>query len=122
MSGNTFGKLFCVTSYGESHGKSIGCIIDGCPPGIKIDTEMIQIDLDRRKPGTSRHVTQRSLGLSTGSRSPPEGEAFRRRRSTLMEDSQACMLSDSGSCPKEHVRAQSKGHSQRNPQTNNGPP
>ena len=42
MSGNTFGKLFCVTSYGESHGKSIGCIIDGCPPGIKIDTDMIQ--------------------------------------------------------------------------------
>ena len=59
MSGNTFGKLFCVTSYGESHGKSIGCIIDGCPPGIKIDTDMIQKDLDRRKPGTSRHVTQR---------------------------------------------------------------
>ena len=59
MSGNTFGKLFCVTSYGESHGKSIGCVIDGCPPGIKIDTDMIQKDLDRRKPGTSRHVTQR---------------------------------------------------------------
>ena len=59
MSGNTFGKLFCVTSFGESHGKSIGCIIDGCPPGIKIDTDMIQKDLDRRKPGTSRHVTQR---------------------------------------------------------------
>lgn len=59
MSGNTFGKLFCVTSYGESHGKSIGCIIDGCPPGIKIDADMIQKDLDRRKPGTSRHVTQR---------------------------------------------------------------
>ena len=59
MSGNTFGKLFCVTSYGESHGESIGCIIDGCPPGIKIETDMIQKDLDRRKPGTSRHVTQR---------------------------------------------------------------
>ena len=59
MSGNTFGKLFCVTSYGESHGKSIGCVIDGCPPGVKIDTDMIQKDLDRRKPGTSRHVTQR---------------------------------------------------------------
>jgi len=59
MSGNTFGKLFCVTSYGESHGKSIGCIVDGCPPGVKIDTDMIQKDLDRRKPGTSRHVTQR---------------------------------------------------------------
>ena len=52
MSGNTFGKLFCVTSYGESHGKSIGCIVDGCPPGVKIDTDMIQKDLDRRKPGT----------------------------------------------------------------------
>ena len=49
MSGNTFGKLFCVTSYGESHGKSIGCIVDGCPPGVKIDTDMIQKDLDRNK-------------------------------------------------------------------------
>lgn len=59
MSGNTFGKLFCVTSFGESHGPAIGCIIDGCPPGIELSVEEIQEELDRRKPGTSRHVTQR---------------------------------------------------------------
>src|SRR5690348_12067181 len=59
MSGNTFGKLFCVTSFGESHGPAIGCVVDGCPPGLELSTEDIQQDLDRRKPGTSRHVTQR---------------------------------------------------------------
>jgi chorismate synthase len=59
MSGNSFGKLFCVTSFGESHGPAIGCVIDGCPPGLKISQEDIQRELDRRKPGTSRHVTQR---------------------------------------------------------------
>jgi hypothetical protein len=59
MSGNTFGKLFRVTSFGESHGPAIGCVIDGCPPGMELSTEEIQRDLDRRKPGTSRHVTQR---------------------------------------------------------------
>lgn len=59
MSGNTFGKLFTVTSFGESHGKAIGCIVDGCPPGIEISEEDLQIDLDRRKPGTSRYTTQR---------------------------------------------------------------
>ena len=59
MSGNTFGKLFCVTSFGESHGPAIGCVVDGCPPGLEISVEDIQRDLDRRKPGTSRHVTQR---------------------------------------------------------------
>ncbi|MES2355644.1 MAG: chorismate synthase [Pseudomonadota bacterium] len=59
MSGNTFGKLFCVTSFGESHGPAIGCVVDGCPPGLAISAEEIQNDLDRRKPGTSRHVTQR---------------------------------------------------------------
>ena len=59
MSGNSFGKLFTVTSFGESHGKAIGCIIDGCPPGIEICEEDLQIDLDRRKPGTSRFTTQR---------------------------------------------------------------
>lgn len=59
MSGNTFGKLFSVTSFGESHGPAIGCIVDGCPPGLEITTEDIQHELDRRKPGTSRHVTQR---------------------------------------------------------------
>ncbi len=59
MSGNTFGTLFTVTSFGESHGPGIGCVIDGCPPGLEICEADIQAELDRRKPGTSRHVTQR---------------------------------------------------------------
>src|SRR3954463_6489722 len=59
MSGNTIGKLFCVTSFGESHGPAIGCVVDGCPPGLLLTPADIQKDLDRRKPGTSRHVTQR---------------------------------------------------------------
>jgi chorismate synthase len=59
MSGNTFGTLFCVTSFGESHGPAIGCVVDGCPPGMALAAADIQRDLDRRKPGTSRHVTQR---------------------------------------------------------------
>jgi chorismate synthase len=59
MSGNTIGKLFCVTTFGESHGPAIGCVIDGCPPGMPLSEVDIQPELDRRKPGTSRHVTQR---------------------------------------------------------------
>jgi len=59
MSGNSFGKLFTVTTFGESHGKALGCIIDGCPPGLEISEEDLQYDLDRRKPGTSRYTTQR---------------------------------------------------------------
>ena len=59
MSGNTLGTLFTVTSFGESHGAAIGCIVDGCPPGMALCEADIQHDLDRRKPGTSRHVTQR---------------------------------------------------------------
>jgi chorismate synthase len=59
MSGNTLGKLFCVTSFGESHGPAIGCVVDGCPPGLALTEADIQLELDRRKPGTSRHVTQR---------------------------------------------------------------
>ena len=59
MSGNTLGTLFAVTTFGESHGPAIGCVIDGCPPGLPLAAEDIQPDLDRRKPGTSRHVTQR---------------------------------------------------------------
>lgn len=59
MSGNTFGKLFTVTSFGESHGPAIGCIVDGCPPGMELSEADLQDDLDRRKPGTSRHTTQR---------------------------------------------------------------
>ncbi len=59
MSGNTFGTLFTVTSFGESHGPAIGCVVDGCPPGLEISEADIQAELDRRRPGTSRHVTQR---------------------------------------------------------------
>ena len=59
MAGNTFGRIFTVTSFGESHGPAIGCVVDGCPPGLTLSAEDIQKDLDRRKPGTSRHVTQR---------------------------------------------------------------
>ncbi len=59
MSGNTLGKLFCVSSFGESHGPAIGCVVDGCPPGMEITVEEIQQELNKRKPGTSRHVTQR---------------------------------------------------------------
>jgi chorismate synthase len=59
MSGNTLGTLFTVTTFGESHGPAIGCVVDGCPPGMELSEADIQPDLDRRKPGTSRHVTQR---------------------------------------------------------------
>src|SRR3954471_21535267 len=59
MSGNSFGKLFTVTTFGESHGPAIGCVVDGCPPGMALSEADIQPELDRRKPGTSRHVTQR---------------------------------------------------------------
>ena len=59
MSGNTLGTLFTVTNFGESHGPAIGCVIDGCPPGMALSEADIQHDLDRRRPGTSRHVTQR---------------------------------------------------------------
>ena len=60
MSGNTLGHLFSITTFGESHGSAIGCVIDGCPPGLALSAADIQPDLDRRKPGTSRHVTQRN--------------------------------------------------------------
>src|SRR5471030_3042412 len=59
MSGNTLGKLFCLTSFGESHGPAYGGVVDGCPPGLELSEADIQLELDRRKPGTSRHVTQR---------------------------------------------------------------
>ena len=60
MSGSTFGELFRVTNFGESHGVAIGCVIDGCPPGLRLTEADIQVELDRRRPGTSRHVTQRN--------------------------------------------------------------
>ena len=59
MPGNTLGTLFTVTNFGESHGPAIGCVVDGCPPGLSLDAADIQLELDRRRPGTSRHVTQR---------------------------------------------------------------
>lgn len=59
MSGNTLGTLFRVTNFGESHGPAIGCVVDGCPPGLPLEAADIQYELDRRRPGTSRHVTQR---------------------------------------------------------------
>lgn len=62
MSGNTIGKLFTVTTFGESHGPALGCIVDGCPPGLELSVEDMQHDLDRRKPGQSRYTTQRKEG------------------------------------------------------------
>jgi len=59
MSGNSIGKLFTVTTFGESHGPALGCIVDGCPPGLELSAADLQHDLDRRKPGQSRHTTQR---------------------------------------------------------------
>lgn len=59
MSGNSFGKLFTITSFGESHGPSIGCIVDGCPPGLELTEADLQGDLERRRPGKTRYVTQR---------------------------------------------------------------
>ena len=59
MSGSTLGKLFCVTSFGESHGPAIGCVVDGCPPGGAMTYADILLYLDGRKPGTARQVTQR---------------------------------------------------------------
>ena len=59
MSGNSFGLLYCVSSFGESHGPAYGGVVDGCPPGMALSEEDIQVELDRRKPGSSRHVTQR---------------------------------------------------------------
>ncbi len=60
MSGNSIGRNFVVTTFGESHGVALGCIVDGCPPGMKLDADDIQADLERRRPGRSRHTTQRN--------------------------------------------------------------
>jgi chorismate synthase len=59
MAGNTIGKLFSVTSFGESHGPAIGCVVDGCPPGLELSAADMQLDLDRRRTGKSRHTSQR---------------------------------------------------------------
>ena len=60
MSGNSFGQNFVVTTYGESHGRALGCVVDGCPPGLPLAEADIQKDLDRRRPGRSRHTTARN--------------------------------------------------------------
>src|ERR1051326_4648054 len=62
MAGSTFGTLFRVSTWGESHGPAVGCVVDGCPPGVKISREEIQVELDRRRPGQSRITTQRREG------------------------------------------------------------
>lgn len=59
MSGNSFGRNFVVSTFGESHGRALGCVVDGCPPGMPLTEADIQVDLDRRRPGQSRHTTQR---------------------------------------------------------------
>ncbi|NCV93437.1 MAG: chorismate synthase, partial [Synechococcaceae bacterium WB7_3xG_012] len=59
MAGNRFGTLFTVSTFGESHGPALGCVVDGCPPGLPLDETLIQRDLDRRRPGQSRYTTQR---------------------------------------------------------------
>ena len=59
MSGNSFGKSFVVTTFGESHGAALGCVIDGCPPGLSLCEDDIQKELDKRKPGSSKYTTQR---------------------------------------------------------------
>src|SRR6202020_664127 len=62
MSGNTFGKLFTVTSFGESHGPALGCIVDGCPPGLELTESDLQADVDRRRNGPSHHARPRREG------------------------------------------------------------
>ncbi len=62
MPGSSIGEMFKVTTFGESHGPALGCVIDGCPPGLDLNESDIQVDLDRRKPGTSKFATQRKEG------------------------------------------------------------
>ena len=62
MSGNSIGRLFTVTTFGESHGPALGCIVDGCPPGLEISEAELQADVDRRRTGTSQFVSQRKEG------------------------------------------------------------
>ncbi|HZE43674.1 MAG TPA: chorismate synthase, partial [Steroidobacteraceae bacterium] len=59
MAGNTFGRIFAVTSFGESHGPALGCVVDGCPPGLDLTEADLQVDVDRRRPGTSQYTSQR---------------------------------------------------------------
>src|SRR5450631_4123994 len=59
VAGNTFGRIFAVTSFGESHGPALGCVVDGCPPGLELTEADLQVDVDRRRPGTSQYTSQR---------------------------------------------------------------
>src|SRR5687767_13984031 len=91
MSGNSFGLLYCVTSFGESHGPAYGGVVDGCPPGLALSAEDIQQELDRRKPGASRHVTQRrdpdAIELLSG---VYEGKAIGTSTRFLIRNDHAC--------------------------------
>ena len=73
MSGSTLGKLFCVTSFGESHGPAIGCVVDGCPPGMPLSEADIQPELDRRKPGTKYTLLVDRRGVPRSLRKPSTG-------------------------------------------------
>ena len=78
MSGNSIGQNFVITTFGESHGVALGCVVDGCPPGLALDENDIQADLERRRPGKSRHVTQRPwAGPRQGIRSRETSSATR---------------------------------------------
>ena len=77
MSGNTYGKLFTVTTAGESHGPALVAIVDGCPPGLELSLDDLQRDLDRRKPGTSRHITaRRGTGFKPATRESMRSGVF----------------------------------------------
>ncbi len=70
MPGSTFGTLFRVTTFGESHGEAVGCILDGCPAGLEFDLELVQRELDRRRPGQSAIVTQRKESDTVAPQAP----------------------------------------------------
>ena len=99
MSHNTFGHLFRVTTFGESHGIALGCVVDGCPPGLPLEAEEIQAELDRRKPGQSRFTTQRRELRRAASRgrgahehepSPPETTSSLEPRGTVASRKSTC--------------------------------
>ena len=81
MSGNAFGKIFKIMTFGESHGTAMGCILDGCPPEIEISEEDIQLELDRRKPGQSDVTTQRAEdGIRDAQESRGLGDVYKRQK------------------------------------------
>src|SRR5881409_940059 len=94
MSGNSFGTLYCVTSFGESHGPAYGGVVDGCPPGLALSADDIQRELDRRKPGSSRHVTQRresSLRTMKPIAVPVVRPSYTPERISTASDSRRCV-------------------------------